>query len=305
MEGARSLWRWAQHTRPYRTYSHFTDVGGVVLSSGMSYQALFAVFAGLWVGFGVFGLTLRDQPELLEALVTQINSFVPGLLSTGDDAGAVQLKVLLSARTLDWTSLVAALSLVWVAMNWFTGTRRSVRLIFGLEVKQYRSALILKLLDLGLAMCFFIAILVSAALTVFSSSLVKTVFSWLDMNPDGWLFGTLGTLVRYAAMFVFDVLVLMAINRVLAEVKLPWRSLLAGSMLGGLGLLVLKLLGGVLLGGATSNPLLATFAVLVGLLIWFNLLCRVLLLTSAWIATGQDRGLGIASEKLSALSLFE
>lgn len=305
MEGARSLWRWAQHTRPYRTYSHFTDVGGVVLSSGMSYQALFAVFAGLWVGFGVFGLILRDQPELLEALVTQINSFVPGLLSTGDDAGAVQLKVLLSARTLDWTSLVAALSLVWVAMNWFTGTRRSVRLIFGLEVKQYRSALILKLLDLGLAMCFFIAILVSAALTVFSSSLVKTVFSWLDMNPDGWLFGTLGTLVRYAAMFVFDVLVLMAINRVLAEVKLPWRSLLAGSMLGGLGLLVLKLLGGVLLGGATSNPLLATFAVLVGLLIWFNLLCRVLLLTSAWIATGQDRGLGIASEKLSALSLFE
>ena len=41
---------------------------------------------------------------------------------------------------------------------------------------------------------------------------------------------------------------------------------------------MLKLLGTALLGGGTNNPLLASFAVIIGLLIWFNLVCQVILL---------------------------
>ena len=39
-------------------------------------------------------------------------------------------------------------------------------------------------------------------------------------------------------------------------------------------------------------------AVLIGLLIWFNLICRMLLLTSSWIATGQDPELGLPARQL-------
>ncbi|TDP95497.1 membrane protein [Leucobacter luti] len=287
-----ALWQWAQRTRPMRTFSHFTNVGGSVLSGGMSYQALFAVFAGLYVGFGTFGIFLRSRPELLETLITQLNMLVPGLLGNGDDS-AVQINSLLETRGLDWTSLIAGGALVWVALNWFTGTRRSIRIIFGLEVKQYRNALLLKLRDLVLAVAFFAAILVSAALTVFSSGLSDWFFSLIGINPDGWFFGWLGAIVRYAAMFVFDVLVLIAMHRFLAEVTVPRWSLISGCALGGLALLGLKILGSALLGGASSNPLLATFAVFIGLLLWFNFICRTLLLTATWIATGQDRTLGV------------
>ena len=65
----RRVWAWLQRTRPYRAFSHFTDVGGSVLSAGMSYQALFAVFAALWLGFSVFGVMLAGRPELLETLL--------------------------------------------------------------------------------------------------------------------------------------------------------------------------------------------------------------------------------------------
>lgn len=302
VDRARELWRRAQLSRPWRTYSHFTDVGGVVLSGGMSYQALFAVFAGLWVGFGIFGIVLRGRPELLDSLVEQINTFVPGLLGETDDSGAVQLQLLLEARALDWTSIAAGAALVWVALNWFTGTRRSIRIIFGLEVKRYRNAALLKLRDLALAIGFFLATLVSAALTVLSSTLVSTVYGWLGIDPDGWLFGGLGKTVRYGAMYVFDVMVLLAMHRFLAEIRIPRRELIVGCMLGGAALLGLKVLGGALISGASDNPLLATFTVFIGLLVWFNILCRLLLLTSSWIATGVDRSLGVPEELADELS---
>lgn len=291
------LWRWVQRTHPYRAFSHFTDVGGSVLSAGMSYQALFAVFAGLWVGFGVFSLTLAGRPELLESLIEQINAFVPGLI--GEDA-LVDPDLLLAARTINWTSIIAAGALFWVALNWFTGTRRAIRIIFGLEVKQYRNAALLKLRDFGLTIGFGLAVLTSAALTVLSSNLTDVVFGWLGWDPDNWLLGSMGMVVRYGAMYVFDVLVLMAIHRVLAEVRVPRLRLVLGCALGGAALLVLKVLGTALLGGASSNPLLASFAVLLGVLIWFNFICRVLLLTASWIATGLDRGLGLPSAPTEA-----
>lgn len=263
-----------------------------MLSGGMSYQALFAVFAGLLVGFSVFGIVLRGRPELLTTIVEQINVFVPGLL--GEDKGsAVQVQNLLETRGLDWATLIAGVSLVWVAINWFTGTRRSIRIIFGLEVKEYRNALLLKVRDLALAVAFFLVIVISAALVVASSNLTDMLFSWLGVSPNNWFFGTLGTVVRYGAMYLFDVLVLVAIHRYLAEVRISWWSLITGSMLGAAGLFGIKLLGTALLGGATTNPLLAPFAIFVGLLLWFNFICRALLLTSSWIATGLNPELGL------------
>lgn len=286
----RNRWAWVQRLRPWRAFSHFTDVGGGVLSAGMSYQAMFAVFAALWLGFGMLGIWLRGREELLESLVEQINRLVPGLL--GDD-GLVSLSMLLAARSLDWTSVIAGVSLLWVTLAWFTGTRRAIRIIFGLDVKQYRNAVLLKLRDLLLAVIFLAALLMSAALTVASTNMTEALFSWFGWDAKNWLLSGVGVTVRYGALYLFDVLVLLAIHWLLAEVRVPWWNLLRGCALGGAALFGLKMLGTALLGGATSNPLLASFAVIVGLLIWFNLICRTLLLTASWIATGQNRLLGV------------
>lgn len=283
-------WDWVQRQRPVRAVSRFTNVGGNVLAAGMSYQALFAIFAALYVGFSVLGIWLRGRTELIGELVDQINLFVPGLLG---ESGVVSVDTLLSTRVIGWTSIIAGVSLLWVAVAWFTGTRRAIRIIFGLEVKQYRNAVLLKLRDLVLALCFSLAIVVSAALTVLSSNVTESLIGWLGWDPDNWLVGGLGTTLRYAALYVFDVLVLVAIHRLLAEVRVPRWSLLSGCAIGGAALFGLKVLGTALLGGATSNPLLASFAVLIGLLLWFNFICRTLLLTAAWVATGQDRTLGL------------
>ena len=294
VQRGRARWQWVQRLRPWRTFSHFTDVGGSVLSAGMSYQAVFAVFAALWVGFGVFGAWLRSRPELLESLVEQINHLVPGLLGmSGDNSAPVSVTSLLDERSFTWGSAIAAISLLWVTLTWFTGTRRAIRIIFGLEVKQYRNAVLLKLRDLLLAVLFLAALLVSAALTVASTNFTNLLLEWFGVSPDNWLMGGLGLTVRYGAMYVFDVLLLLAIHWLLAEIRTPGWSMLWGCALGGLVTFGLKILGALLLGGTSSNPLLASFAVIVGLLIWFNLICRTLLLTASWIATGIDASLGL------------
>lgn len=285
---------WAMAVRPMRAYSHFTNIGGVVMSSGMSYQALFAIFAALYVGFSVFGIALRDRPELLNSLVEQINLFVPGLIGKN---GVVQLDSLFQTHVLDWTSIVAGASLLWVALNWFTGTRRSIRIIFGLEVKQYRNAVLLKLRDFVLAIGFFVALVISAVLTVFSSNIADVVLGWFGWSPENWIFGTFGIIARYGAVLLFDVLLIYAMHWYLAEVRVPRWHLVQGSVFGGIALLLLKLLGTALLGGASSNPLLASFAVFIGLLLWFNFICRALLLTAAWIAVGEDKQLGLPDAK--------
>ncbi|MGK0714874.1 YihY/virulence factor BrkB family protein [Leucobacter sp. W1153] len=290
---SRQWWSRVRKLRPMRAFFHFIDVGGNVLSAGMSYQAVFAVFAALWVGFGVLGVWLRSRTELLASLIEQINLLVPGLL--GED-GLVSVSALLSERSFDWTSIAAGVALLWVTITWFTGTRRSIRIIFGLDVREYRGAFILKVRDLILALLFFAALLVSAALTVFSSNITEWLLSMFDISPDNWLVGGFGMTARYALLYVFDVAVLLGIHFFLAEVRVGRWHMFWGCALGGVVLLGLKVLGTWLLTGVSSNPLLASFAVLIGLLVWFNLVCRTLLLTASWIVTGVDRELGTLEE---------
>lgn len=292
---------WVQHSRPWRSLAHFTNVGGNVLVAGMSYLAIFALFAALAVGFGLLGAELASRDEMLNTLIAQINAVVPGLLAFEGSPGAVQIDPLIYSRTFTWTSIIALVSLLWVAMNWFTGTRRAIRLIFGLEVRQYRSAVLLKLRDFLLAIAFGAAFIVSAALTVISSNLTEWFYALVGWSADSWLLGTVGVLVRDVALFAFDFLVLIAIHTILAEVKVPLARLLRGCALGAAALFGLKLLGTSLLSGAPSNPLLASFAVIIGLLIWFNLICRVLLLTSAWIATGLNPSLARPTSPVGAI----
>lgn len=279
-----------QRSRVMRANTHMSDHGGNVLSAGMSFQALFAVFAALWVGFSVFGIFLRNRPELLKILVEQIDTLVPGLL--GAD-GAVDVNTLLGGSALSWTSIIAGASLLLLVITWFTSTRTAIRLLFGLETIAYKNPLLLKLRDFALAAVFGVLIVLSAGITVVGSSVMTGVLQWFGLSSENWLFGWAGVLLRYGLMFLSYWFVLWAIHRYLAEVPAPNTRLWVGSIPGAFALLVLTILGTSVLGGASKNPLLASFVVIIALLLWFNFICRILLFTSSWIVCGTDTTLGL------------
>ena len=58
-----------------------------------------------------------------------------------------------------------------------------------------------------------------------------------------------------------------------------------GALIGAVGFELLKSAATLLLAGTLTNPVYASFAVLVGLLVWINLVMRLVLFSAAWTAT--------------------
>ncbi|MCW4385122.1 YihY/virulence factor BrkB family protein [Salinibacterium sp. SYSU T00001] len=279
-------------SRPVRVFQHYALKRGPILASGLSYQAIFAVFAALWVAFSVAGLVITGNPELQRGFFTLLDSSVPGLIDSGDGEGAIDPADLTSAGVFGWTGAIALGGLLFTALGWLASCRDAVRVMFELPPERL-NVVLLRLKDVGLGLLFGVALIVSAALLVFSTQAVEWVFGLVGIAQDSIVARVTGRVVGLLLMFLLDAVTLAGLYRWLSGLKIPGRRLLVGSVLGAAGLGVLKVLGSTLLGGATNNPLLASFAVIIGLLIWFNFLCQVILIGGAWIAVGMlDRGLG-------------
>lgn len=281
---------WVETLRPVRVFQRYAASHGDLLANGLSFTALFSIFAALYVGFAVAGLYLESNSELRDALVEMLAGSVPGLIDTGD-GGAINLDDLYATRILNWTGVIAAVTLAGTALGWLSSTRDAVRAIFRLP-PDTTNFLLLRLKDIGLVIGFGIITLLSAALSVFSTRALSLAFDYVGIEHRSMLAEITVRITGLLLVLAIDTIVLAALFRVLAGVVIPWRYLVTGSLLGAIALGVLKVLGTSLLGGAGHNPLLASFAVIVGLLLWFNIVCRVILLAAAWVAvTMSDRGL--------------
>jgi membrane protein len=281
-----------QRWKPVRVLRRYSDHRGTLLAAGLSFQAVFAVFAAIWVAFSVAGLALAANPALRDALFDLMGTAVPGHIdgSGPGGSGAISERTLLSTPALSWTGAIALVGTLVTAVGWLGSARDAVRELAGLAAPATNFAL-LKLKDLGLAIAFGAALIVSAALSVFSTAAMNATLGLLHVDRHSLAAILAARAIGLVLMFALDACVLAALYRVLAGVPIPRGPLWQGALLGALALGVLKVLGSSLLGGATRNPLLASFAVIIGLLIWFNLICQVILIAASWvIVTATDRG---------------
>ena len=82
-------------------------------------------------------------------------------------------------------------------------------------------------------------------------------------------------------MLLLDVAVGMVLFRVASRARMPKKVLWTVAIASGLGASVLRYFSAVLLGSLTNNPVLAPFAVILGLFVWFFLLSQVYLIAAA------------------------
>jgi membrane protein len=271
---------------PIRVWRHFLINNGFLLGAGISYQALFAIFAAIYVAFAITGLWLGGNADAVNAMIDLINSYIPNLIS--DSGGVItpaQVQQIASETTgvLGVTGIIALVTVVWTAIGWVTYSRRGVRDIFGLPPDR-RSYVLLKARDLIAAIIFGVALIVGALL----SNISAWAFAWL-LSLFGIDVGTgvLDTTIRVGSVivsFALNSTALAALFRFLTGTQLRWRSIWPGALLGGAALTVLQLGAGLLLSYTPSNPLLATFAIFVGLLLWFKISGIIMLVAAAWIA---------------------
>ena len=288
-------------TRPVRVFQHYTADGGGLMAAGMSYNAVFAVFAALWLVFSVAGFVIAGDKGLQGTLEDGINSAVPGLIGEN----GIDLDELLSAGTLSWTGAIALVGLLLTALGFLASMRDAVRRIFELP-GDTTFFLLQKAKDLGLALGFGVLILISAALSVVSSATLQFIFDILSL--DGSIVAAVVIkAIGYVLVFAVDFVTVAAAFRILSAIRIPRKRLFAGAAIGAAGIGVLKAAFALgLIGGAGNNPLLAGFAVIIGLLIFFNFFCQVLLLSASWIEVGMaDAGIDVRSLSPAELAVEE
>jgi membrane protein len=261
---------------PVRVWRHFLQHNGFLLAAGVSYQALFAIFAAIYLAFAIAGLWLGGSEEAVNGLIGVINSYIPNLiLPEGGVVTPDQVKEIASNTT-------GVLSIF---------SRRATRDIVGLPPDR-RSYVLLKARDLLAALIFGVALIAGSVL----SSASAWILSWA-LAQLGWDLGSDGvnTSIRIGTVLVSFALMsgaLAAMVRFLTGTSLHWRTIWPGALLGGGAMTVLQYGAGFLLSYTPSNPLLATFAIFIGLLLWFRVNGVVMLVASSWIAVAaQDRDL--------------
>ncbi|WP_254431297.1 YihY/virulence factor BrkB family protein [Agromyces sp. Marseille-P2726] len=270
---------------PVRVWRHFLARNGFLLSSGMSYQALFAIFAAVYVVFAVAGIWLTGDPETLNAFVTLLNTYAPGLIGdngiiTTDDLTEIATS---STSLFGLTGAVALVGLIWTAIGWVTYSRLAVRSIFGLP-KDTRAYALLKARDFLAALVFGTALLIAAVLSAVTTSFLGWLTDLTGIDPSsGWSTFLLQA-GGFAVVFGIDTLALAVLFRFLSGAAMPWRRMWIGSLLGSAALTVLQLVSGFLVSRVSTNPLLATFTVFIGLLLWFRLVSIVILVAASWVA---------------------
>jgi membrane protein len=221
------------------------------------------------------------SPALRDGLLDLISTSIPGLFDRGL-GGAIRPDDLFSSTVVGWIGVVALGAALLTALGWLAAARDAVRDIAELAAPPTHF-LLLRVRDLGLALAFGVALILSAALSIGSTTALTWVLDGLGIDEHSMAATVAARALGLVLTFVLDVAVLAALYRVLAGVPIPPRPLWKGALLGGFALGVLKVLAGGLLTLTSSNPLLASFAVIVGLLIWFNLVCQVILIGAAWV----------------------
>lgn len=278
-----------QASKPWRAWKRYGEARGNILAGGVSYFAFFSIFPAVALAFTVFGFVLRGHADLLSSVAESLSANLPGFVKDAQHPDGLIPIVAPRPATLTITGVISVVTLVLAGMGWLGAVREGIREVFGAKGSLGNLATA-KLRDLGVLLTLGLGILLSAVLTTGVGAAAGWIAARIGMSSGhSWIL----VLAGFPVSVVVDTGLVMLLIRVLSGIEVPWRVLVQGSLVGGLGFSLLKLFAASLLPRLTSNPLFASIAVVVGLLVWLNLIARLTLISAAWVANDLDEIHGV------------
>ena len=231
----------------------------------------------------------------MQVIADQLNANLPGFVK--DDAqpnGLIPIEAP-QAATLTITGVIGFVTLLLAGMGWLGAVREGVRAVFGAQ-GPVGNVVTTKLRDLGVLLTLGLGIAVTAVLTSGVGGAASWIAGRVGMSGQGGVVQLAG----FSVSILADTGLMLVLLMVLSGVSAPWRCLFQGALVGGVGFSLLKVSAGILLPRLNDNPLFASIAVVVGLLIWLNLIARLTLIAAAWAANDVDRSQSEPAEALAA-----
>lgn len=283
MQTLKAWWARLQATHAWQAWKRYGDARGNVLAGGVGYFAFFSIFPAVALAFTIGGIVLRGRPELLTEVRQYVDQTLPGFVKNESTGEGIIPIAIPQKNALTVTGIIGVAGLVLAGLGWLGALRDGIRAVFGVPGEP-GNAVMLKLRDLGVMVVLGLGVLVSAAVTIVAGGVAQTVSEAVGLGSQPWVLGVAGFLVGV----VLDTALVAVMLRLLSGVAIPWPALRSGALFGGIALTVLKVAGSRLIAGTMHNPLFKSIALVVGLLVWLNLISRVVLVAAAWAANDED-----------------
>lgn len=271
--------------RPMRAFQHYNLQHGPLMAAGIGFNMFFSITGLLATGFSVAGLLLSGQPALLDRIVSSVATSAPGLVKVDGGDGLVDPQDLLNPAGLGWTAVIAAVVTIVTSLGWIAGVREGLRGVMQLGPLKM-NPVVQKLRDTGTLLLLGVALVLSAGASLIFGTAAGWVTEQLQLDPVmAW---PLTTAIKVGVPLALGWVTALIMFRLAAGLKLTRQALLEGTVLSAVGTTALQIFSTELLANAGRNPILAPFAIIIGLLIWFNLVSQVYLVSAAWSAIREE-----------------
>lgn len=271
-EGVRARRPFLDHA--IRAYARYTADGGDRLAAAATYFAFLSFFPLVALAFAVTGFVVDAYPDVHDSLTRQINDYLPGLADRLDVSSIGHAKV--------GVGVIGLLALLLAGLAWIDALRDAVRLVWHQDTDA-GSIITRRLRDITVLAGLGVTLLASLVVTSLATSATGDALDWIGLSGSAAAGAVAAALALLLALAMDTAVFLYLFWR------LPWRTdrhrAARGALLGAVGLEILKIIGTWLVGQATGNPVYGAFAVIVGLLIWINIVMRWTLYVAAWTVT--------------------
>jgi membrane protein len=264
-------------TSPWRAHERYSAARGSWLAASITYYGFLSLFPLIAVSATVVAATLGSAE--IHRIEAQLRQNLPGI------ADRLPIDAMLvHAGTV---GVIGALVLLYSGLGWVAATRAAVRTMWGVY-DEPGNIFVRKLADVGSLVGLGLAMALSLAATTLATGVASQVLHWLglrDTTGAGVLLGAIGIALGIGLGLVLFGYLLSGI----ARIRVPRRRLLAGAFAGALGFEALKLGIGTYLEHVATKNVYGVFGTPIALLIWINLVARLLLYCAAWTAVKAER----------------
>lgn len=278
VEKIQAFLEWLNTTRLMRSYLRYQNASANLLAGGIAYTALFSMAGVVTLIIMTAQVMIFAFPLASHTIFQDVNQWIPGAIQIDGQPGLIDPDAI-ATPSFTWGTLVVLVVSIMAGIRVVAALRVSIQAVFGLPQRPgagWKNAL--RDLCMFLALCIgaMMASVLGSGSIVAVRALQRRLPLALPVSP-GLI--NLGAFVLTSALTTF---ILVFTLRYLALVRAPRRDLWIGT--GVLGFLSTALqMSGVYL--ATSiPPAYAPFTLVLTIILWVNVLGRLFLYMSCWIA---------------------
>ncbi|MFN3867273.1 MAG: YihY/virulence factor BrkB family protein [Demequina sp.] len=264
-----------------RTLDRVTDGNGMILAGGIAYFSLTSLAAALVIAVTLASFFVARNSAWNDAFYSFLDESIPGLL--GSEAGDLVDPASIEPRGISGVvGAVSFLILFNTATRYLRGMRVGVRTMLGKEAAAPAKG---KIRDFIALVSLGVIVVLGIALQVIASQFAEVMAGWftVDWVSEG--------IIRTPAIVV-GVLLDMAFAAiaivVLGRYKGPRRPLVWALLGVAVAIGLLRQAVSLVVASVATNPVLGSVAAVITILIFVDLIARIVLMSAAWLGTNRD-----------------